>query len=249
MEREKFSSRLGFILISAGCAIGLGNVWRFPYIVGKYGGAAFVLIYLLFLVVLGLPIVVMEFSVGRASRKSAALSFDVLEPKGSKWHLGKGIAIAGNYILMMFYTTVGGWMILYFFKTIKGDFTGMSAEAVAGEFSGMLGNPGLMMVFMVITVLICFGVCALGLQKGVERITKAMMLCLLCLMVVLAVHSVLLEGGSEGLKFYLMPDFGKMVETGIGEAVFAALGQSFFTLSIGIGALAIFEVILARSSA
>lgn len=240
MEREKFSSRLGFILISAGCAIGLGNVWRFPYIVGKYGGAAFVLIYLLFLVVLGLPIVVMEFSVGRASRKSAALSFDVLEPKGSKWHLGKGIAIAGNYILMMFYTTVGGWMILYFFKTIKGDFTGMSAEAVAGEFSGMLGNPGLMMVFMVITVLICFGVCAMGLQKGVERITKAMMLCLLCLMVVLAVHSVLLEGGSEGLKFYLMPDFGKMVETGIGEAVFAALGQSFFTLSIGIGALAIF---------
>lgn len=240
MEREKFSSRLGFILISAGCAIGLGNVWRFPYIVGKYGGAAFVLIYLLFLVVLGLPIVVMEFSVGRASRKSAALSFDVLEPKGSKWHLGKGIAIAGNYILMMFYTTVGGWMILYFFKTIKGDFTGMSADAVAGEFSGMLGNPGLMMVFMVITVLICFGVCALGLQKGVERITKAMMLCLLCLMVVLAVHSVLLEGGSEGLKFYLMPDFGKMVETGIGEAVFAALGQSFFTLSIGIGALAIF---------
>ena len=240
MEREKFSSRLGFILISAGCAIGLGNVWRFPYIVGKYGGAAFVLIYLLFLVVLGLPIVVMEFSVGRASRKSAALSFDVLEPKGSKWHLGKGIAIAGNYILMMFYTTVGGWMILYFFKMIKGDFTGMSAEAVAGEFGGMLANPGLMMVFMVITVLICFGVCALGLQKGVERITKAMMLCLLCLMVVLAVHSVLLEGGSEGLKFYLMPDFGKMVETGIGEAVFAALGQSFFTLSIGIGALAIF---------
>ena len=137
MEREKFSSRLGFILISAGCAIGLGNVWRFPYIVGKYGGAAFVLIYLLFLVVLGLPIVVMEFSVGRASRKSAALSFDVLEPNGSKWHLGKGIAIAGNYILMMFYTTVGGWMILYFFKMIKGDFTGMSAEAVAGEFGGI----------------------------------------------------------------------------------------------------------------
>ncbi len=240
MEREKFSSRLGFILISAGCAIGLGNVWRFPYIVGKYGGAAFVLIYLLFLVVLGLPIVVMEFSVGRASRKSAALSFDVLEPKGSKWHLGKGIAIAGNYILMMFYTTVGGWMILYFLKMVKGDFAGMSADAVAGEFGGMLGSPGLMMVFMVITVLICFGVCALGLEKGVERITKAMMLCLLCLMVVLAVHSVLLEGGREGLRFYLMPDFNKMKETGIGEAVFAALGQSFFTLSIGIGALAIF---------
>ena len=240
MEREKFSSRLGFILISAGCAIGLGNVWRFPYIVGAYGGAAFVLIYLLFLVVLGLPIVVMEFSVGRASRKSAALSFEVLEPKGSKWHLTKIIALAGNYILMMFYTTVGGWMILYFLKMLKGDFTGLSAEAVAGEFNGMLANPGLMMVFMVLTVLICFGVCALGLEKGVERITKAMMLCLLCLMVVLAVHSVLLEGGADGLTFYLKPDFGKMAEAGLGEAVFAALGQSFFTLSIGIGALAIF---------
>ncbi len=240
MEREKFSSRLGFILISAGCAIGLGNVWRFPYIVGAYGGAAFVLIYLLFLVVLGLPIVVMEFSVGRASRKSAALSFEVLEPKGSKWHLAKIIALAGNYILMMFYTTVGGWMILYFLKMLKGDFTGLSAEAVAGEFNGMLANPGLMMVFMVLTVLICFGVCALGLEKGVERITKAMMLCLLCLMVVLAVHSVLLEGGADGLTFYLKPDFGKMAEAGLGEAVFAALGQSFFTLSIGIGALAIF---------
>lgn len=240
MEREKFSSRLGFILISAGCAIGLGNVWRFPYIVGAYGGAAFVLIYLLFLVVLGLPIVVMEFSVGRASRKSAALSFEVLEPKGSKWHWAKIIALAGNYILMMFYTTVGGWMILYFLKMLKGDFTGLSAEAVAGEFNGMLANPGLMMVFMVLTVLICFGVCALGLEKGVERITKAMMLCLLCLMVVLAVHSVLLEGGADGLTFYLKPDFGKMAEAGLGEAVFAALGQSFFTLSIGIGALAIF---------
>lgn len=240
MEREKFSSRLGFILISAGCAIGLGNVWRFPYIVGAYGGAAFVLIYLLFLVVLGLPIVVMEFSVGRASRKSAALSFEVLEPKGSKWHWAKIIALAGNYILMMFYTTVGGWMILYFLKMLKGDFGGLSAEAVAGEFNGMLANPGLMMVFMVLTVLICFGVCALGLEKGVERITKAMMLCLLCLMVVLAVHSVLLEGGADGLTFYLKPDFGKMAEAGLGEAVFAALGQSFFTLSIGIGALAIF---------
>lgn len=240
MEREKFSSRLGFILISAGCAIGLGNVWRFPYIVGAYGGAAFVLIYLLFLVVLGLPIVVMEFSVGRASRKSAALSFEVLEPKGSKWHLTKIIALAGNYILMMFYTTVGGWMILYFLKMLKGDFSGLSAEAVAGEFNGMLANPGLMMVFMVLTVLICFGVCALGLEKGVERITKVMMLCLLCLMVVLAVHSVLLEGGADGLTFYLKPDFGKMAEAGLGEAVFAALGQSFFTLSIGIGALAIF---------
>lgn len=240
MEREKFSSRLGFILISAGCAIGLGNVWRFPYIVGEYGGAAFVLIYLAFLVILGLPIVVMEFAVGRASRKSAALSFDVLEPKGTKWHFNKYLAMAGNYILMMFYTTVGGWMIYYFIKMIKGDFNGLNAEAVAGEFNTMLGNPGLMGFFMVLTVTICFGICAMGLEKGVERITKAMMLCLLVLMVVLAVHSILLEGGGAGLEFYLKPDFGKMKEAGIGEAVFAAMGQSFFTLSIGIGALAIF---------
>ena len=169
MEREKFSSRLGFILISAGCAIGLGNVWRFPYIVGEYGGAAFVLVYLVFLLILGLPIVVMEFAVGRASRKSAALSFDLLEPKGSRWHLTKYIAMAGNYILMMFYTTVGGWMMLYFFKTLKGDFGGMDAEAVAGEFGSMLANPALMGGFMVIVVLLCFEVCAMGLQKGVDR--------------------------------------------------------------------------------
>ena len=240
MEREKFSSRLGFILISAGCAIGLGNVWRFPYIVGEYGGAAFVLVYLVFLLILGLPIVIMEFAVGRASRKSAAVSFDVLEPKGSRWHLTKYPAMAGNYILMMFYTTVGGWMLLYFFKMLMGDFTGLEAEAVAGEFNTMLGNPVLMGSFMVVVVLLCFGVCAMGLQQGVERITKVMMVCLLGLMVVLAVHSMILPGGGPGLEFYLKPDFGKMKEAGLGDAVFAALGHSFFTLSIGIGALAIF---------
>lgn len=240
MEREKFSSRLGFILISAGCAIGLGNVWRFPYIVGEYGGAAFVLVYLVFLLILGLPIVIMEFAVGRASRKSAAVSFDVLEPKGSRWHLTKYPAMAGNYILMMFYTTVGGWMLLYFFKMLMGDFTGLEAEAVAGEFNTMLGNPVLMGSFMVVVVLLCFGVCAMGLQQGVERITKVMMVCLLGLMVVLAVHSMILPGGGPGLEFYLKPDFGKMKEAGLGDAVLAALGQSFFTLSIGIGALAIF---------
>lgn len=240
MEREKFSSRLGFILISAGCAIGLGNVWRFPYIVGEYGGAAFVLIYLVFLLVLGLPIVVMEFAVGRASKRSAALSFNVLEPKGSKWHLTKYIAIVGNYMLMMFYTTVGGWMVLYFLKMLKGDFNGLDAEAVAGEFSNMLANPWIMGAFMVLMVLVCFGICARGLQKGVELITKYMMVCLFLLMIVLAIHSMMLEGGAPGLEFYLKPDFSKMAEAGVGEAVFAALGQSFFTLSIGIGALAIF---------
>ena len=240
MEREKFSTRLGFILISAGCAIGLGNVWRFPYIVGEYGGAAFVLIYLAFLVALGLPIIVMEYSVGRASQKSAALSFDVLEPKGTKWHLNKYLAMAGNYILMMFYTTVGGWMVYYFVKMAAGGFEGLDAEQVGGVFSGLLADPVTMTGYMVFTVVVCFLICAGGLQKGVERITKVMMLCLFALMVVLAVNSVLLEGGEAGLEFYLKPDFGKMAEAGLGEAVFAALGQSFFTLSIGIGALAIF---------
>lgn len=240
MEREKFSSRLGFILISAGCAIGLGNVWRFPYIVGAYGGAAFVLVYLLFLAILGLPIVVMEFSVGRASRKSAAKSFDVLEPKGTKWHFAKAIAIVGNYMLMMFYTTIGGWVLLYFFKSLKGDFVGLDSAGVENAFNTMLASPGIMTVFMIITVVLCFGVCVMGLEKGVERITKPMMLCLLALMLVLVIHSLLLPGGGDGLVFYLKPDFGKMAETGLGEAVFAALGQSFFTLSIGIGALAIF---------
>ena len=240
MGREKFSSRLGFILISAGCAIGLGNVWRFPYIVGQYGGAAFVLIYAVFLVLLGLPIIVMEFAVGRASQKSAALSFDVLEPKGSKWHFEKWFAMAGNYILMMFYTTVAGWLFLYFVKMAAGDFAGLDADGVAGEFNAMLSNPSLMIGFMVLCVVFCFSVCAMGLQGGVEKITKLMMVSLLVLMVVLAINSVRMEGSRPGLEFYLKPDFNKIKETGIGEVVFAALGQSFFTLSIGIGALAIF---------
>ena len=240
MQREKFSSRLGFILISAGCAIGLGNVWRFPYIVGKYGGAAFVLLYLFFLLILGLPIVIAEFAVGRASQRSVAKSFDVLEPEGAKWHWYKWGAIAGNYLLMMFYTTIAGWMILYCVKMAKGDFAGLNAEAVQGEFVSLTQNPLLMTVCMIIIVVLCFTICACGLQNGVERITKVMMLCLLGLMIVLAVHSVFLKGGQEGIVFYLKPDFHRLVEAGLGEAVFAAMGQAFFTLSIGIGALAIF---------
>lgn len=240
MKREKFSSRLGFILISAGCAIGLGNVWRFPYIAGQYGGAAFVLIYIAFLLVLGLPIVVAEFAVGRASQKSVALSFDVLEPEKSKWHYAKYMAMVGNYMLMMFYTTVAGWMILYFFKMLKGDFTGMESEAVAAEFGSILANPVLMTFFMVLIVIVCFGICAQGLQKGVEKITKIMMLCLLALMILLAIHSIFLENGMPGLMFYLKPDFSRILEAGIGEVIFAAMGQAFFTLSIGIGAIAIF---------
>lgn len=248
MKREQFSSRLGFILISAGCAIGLGNVWRFPYIVGAYGGAAFVLIYVLFLLILGLPIIVMEFAVGRASQKSAALSFDVLEPKGTKWHLEKYFAMAGNYILMMFYTTVAGWMILYFLKMAKGDFAGLNAEEVGGVFGEMLSDPVTMGIFMVIVVIVGFGICAMGLQKGVEGITKIMMVCLLVLMVILAANSVMMKNSAPGLEFYLKPDFKKLMMDGngnismgsLGESVFAALGQAFFTLSIGIGALAIF---------
>ena len=246
MKREKFSSRLGFILISAGCAIGLGNVWRFPYIVGKYGGAAFVLIYLLFLVILGLPIMVMEFSVGRASRCSAALSFDRLEPKGTKWHWYKFGAMAGNYLLMMFYTTIGGWMVAYLIKMATGQFEGLDTEGVSLAFSDMLSRPLPMAGFMVLVVVGCFLICAKGLQKGVEKITKVMMLLLLGLLVVLAVRSVTLPGAATGLKFYLMPDFGNLVEYGLGEAIFAAMGQAFFTLSLGIGAMAIFGSYLDR---
>ena len=240
MQREKFSSRLGFILISAGCAIGLGNVWRFPYIVGKYGGAAFVLVYLLFLLILGLPIMVMEFSVGRASKASAALSFDRLEPAGTKWHWYKFGAMAGNYLLMMFYTTIGGWMIQYFVKMLSGEFQGLDADGVSAVFGDMLSKPESMAVYMVLAVVLCFMICGMGLQNGVEKITKAMMLLFLGLMVILAIRSVTLPNASEGLKFYLSPDFGKLVEYGLFESVFAAMGQAFFTLSLGIGAIAIF---------
>ena len=240
MKREKFGSRLGFILISAGCAIGLGNVWRFPYITGQYGGAAFVLIYLFFLLVLGLPIMVMEFAVGRASQVSAALSFDRLEPEGTKWHWYKYGAMAGNYLLMMFYTTIGGWMLLYFVKMAGGKFEGLNAEEIAGEFGALTARPVLMAVCMIIVVALCFAICSKGLQKGVEKITKVMMLILLALMIILAVRSATLEGAGEGLRFYLSPDFSKVKEAGIMDVVFAAMGQAFFTLSLGIGAIAIF---------
>lgn len=245
-KREKFSSRLGFILISAGCAVGLGNVWRFPYITGKYGGAAFVLIYLVFLVILGLPIMVMEFSVGRASQKSAARSFHVLEPKGSKWHFMAVLAIAGNYLLMMFYTTVGGWMLAYVVKMIRGEFTGLTPDEVGGVFNGMLGQPGSMTFWMIITVIIGFLVCSLGLQNGVERVTKFMMASLFVILIILCIRSVTLPGAAEGVRFYLIPDFHKITEYGLFEVVFAAMGQAFFTLSLGIGAMAIFGSYIAK---
>lgn len=239
-NRERFSSRLGFILISAGCAVGLGNVWRFPYITGQYGGAAFVLVYLIFLVLLGLPIMVMEFAVGRASQKSAARSFHVLEPAGTKWHLQGYACMAGNYLLMMFYTTVGGWMAAYIFKTLAGEFKGLDSDGVAAVFNDMLARPGYMTFWMVLVVLLSFFICSLGLQKGVERITKAMMSCLFLILLILCIRSVTLPGASEGLRFYLIPDFTRFTENGVGNTIFAAMGQAFFTLSLGIGAMAIF---------
>ena len=239
-NRERFSSRLGFILISAGCAVGLGNVWRFPYITGQYGGAAFVLVYLIFLVLLGLPIMVMEFAVGRASRKSPVRAFHVLEPAGTKWHLQGYACMAGNYLLMMFYTTVGGWMAAYIFKTLTGEFKGLDSDGVAAVFNDMLARPGYMTFWMVLVVLLSFFICSLGLQKGVERITKAMMSCLFLILLILCIRSVTLPGASEGLRFYLIPDFTRFTENGVGNTIFAAMGQAFFTLSLGIGAMAIF---------
>lgn len=240
MQRETFSSRLGFILISAGCAIGLGNVWRFPYIVGQYGGAAFILIYLAFLVIFGLPIMTMEFSVGRGSRKSIAESFQVLEPKGTKWHLFSYVGMAGNYLLMMFYTTVTGWMFAYFIKMLRGDFAGKSVVAVSAQFGELTSSAPVVVGFMILSVSLGFLICSLGLEKGVEKITKGMMIALLAIILVLAIRSVTLPGAAAGLKYYLVPDFGRMAEQGIGNVVFAALGQAFFTLSIGMGSMAIF---------
>lgn len=241
MEREKFSSRLGFILISAGCAIGLGNVWRFPYIVGEYGGAAFILIYLLFLVIFGVPIMTMEFAVGRASQKSIIDSFKVLEPKGKKWHLFGFVGAAGNYLLMMFYTTVTGWMFYYFIKMLRGDFpSDMPTEQVTAQFGEMTGNPLIVVGFMVLATVIGFLICSMGLKKGVEKITKVMMLALLAIISVLAIRAVTLEGAAQGVKYYLVPDFNRMVEKGVGDVIFAAMGQAFFTLSIGMGSMAIF---------
>lgn len=247
MKREKFGSRLGFILVSAGCAIGLGNVWKFPYMAGKFGGAAFILIYLVFLVILGMPIIVCEFSVGRASQKSIATSYNALEPEGTRWHFTRWFAIAGNYILVMFYSMVGGWMLYYCFRMAKGDFAGVSSEQVTSSYETMLDSPVTLMLWTVIVILVAFGICSIGLQKGVEKIMKVTMLCLLAIMVVLAVRSVTLTGSGEGLRFYLVPDFHKMMENGIGNVIFGAMSQAFFTLSIGMGGMAIFGSYLDKS--
>ncbi len=239
-KREKFSSRLGFILISAGCAVGLGNVWRFPYIVGKYGGAIFVLIYLVFLAMLAMPILVMEFAVGRASMKSSTKSFLELEPKGTKWHIHGYVSVAGNYLLLMFYTTVGGWMMAYVFKALSGGLEGLTAGQSEIIFEEMLSRPVYMTVWMLVISLLSFGVCSLGLQKGVERITKVMMGSLFVIIGVLCVRSVTLPNAAEGLSFYLVPNVENIREQGLANVVFAAMSQAFFTLSIGMGSMSIF---------
>ena len=246
MKRENFGSRLGFLLVSAGCAIGIGNVWKFPYVAGANGGGVFVLFYLLFLVIMGVPVLTMELAVGRASRKSAVLGYRELEPKGSKWHIHGWFCILGCYLLMMYYTTVAGWMLGYFFKFAAGTFSALPADAVDGVFGGMLSNPAEMGGYMALVVLLGFAVCSFGLQGGLERISKWMMLCLLGLIVVLAVHSCLLPGAAEGIRFYLLPDFGRAAEAGLGNVVTAAMNQAFFTLSLGIAAMEIFGSYMTR---
>lgn len=239
-EREKFGSRLGFILVSAGCAIGLGNVWKFPYMAGQYGGAAFILIYLVFLAILGIPVLVCEVSIGRGSKKSIAMAFQQIEPKGTKWHRFGWFGIVGNYLLMMFYTMVCGWMLYYAYLTAIGRFNGLDSTGVAGVFTSMLGSFPTMAFWMIVSVVISFGVCSLGLNAGVEKISKVMMLALIVLMFVLAIHSLMLKNAQEGIAFYLIPNFKRMSDNGVGTVVYGALSQSFFTLSIGMGSMEIF---------
>ena len=235
-QRERLGSRLGFILLSAGCAIGCGNVWKFPWMCGQYGGGAFVLLYLVFLVILGLPVMTMEFSLGRAAQTSPVRMYQTLAPEQKRWHFQGAASLAGNVVLMMFYTSVSGWILYYFVKSLSGSMTGLTPEAVDGVFSGMMGSPAIMVGFMALVVVLGFAVLSLGLQGGVERVTKYMMLALLGLMAVLAIHSFTLSGAAEGLRFYLLPDLSKLD----GSVVVGAMNQAFFTLSLGIGSMAIF---------
>lgn len=247
MERESFKSRLGFLLVSAGCAIGIGNVWRFPYVVGQNGGGIFVLFYLIMLVIMGLPVLSMELAVGRASRKSAVLAYKALEKPKSKWHIHGWFAIIGCLILMMYYTTVSGWMLNYFFKFLGGTFTGsMSAQQTGTVFNNMLANPGEMGFWMAVTVVAGILVCSIGVQKGLERVSKVMMLALFDLIVILAVHSFTLSGAKEGLAFYLVPNLESVKNVGLGNVIAAAMNQSFFTLSLGIAAMEIFGSYMSR---
>lgn len=246
MKRESFGSRLGFLLVSAGCAIGIGNVWRFPYVAGQNGGGLFVLLYLAFLMLMGVPVLTMELAVGRAGRSSAVGAYRALEPKGSRWHVHGIFCMLGNYLLMMYYTTVSGWMLGYFFKFLTGRFDGLEGEAIGGVFSALLADPAEMALWMALTVLFGFLVLSLGLQNGLERVTKVMMSALLVLIVVLAVHSATLPGAGEGLSFYLVPSVSRALSHGLGGIVTAAMNQAFFTLSVGIAAMEIFGSYMSR---
>ena len=240
MQRERLGSRLGFLLLSAGCAIGIGNVWKFPYMVGQYGGGAFVLMYVFFLIILGVPVLTMEFAIGRAAQKSPVKLYQELEPKGSKWHIHGYVSFAGNYLLLMFYTSVAGWLLQYFADTASGAFEGLTAEGIKASYEAMLTKPLTLLLYVAVTILLAVFVCSIGVEKGLERITKWMMLALLLIMVVLAVNSITLEGGKEGLRFYLFPDLERMKEVGIGNIIVGAMNQAFFTLSVGMGSMAIF---------
>ena len=246
LKRESFASRIGFLMVSAGCAIGIGNVWRFPTVTGQYGGGVFVLFYLLFLVLMGAPVLTMELAVGRAGHGSAGTAYRALEPKGSKWHLHGWVCLIGCCVLMMYYTTVSGWMLAYFFRFVKGTFTGLAADAVSGVYADLLADPFEQIVWMAITVLLGFFVCSRGLQNGIERIGKWMMGALFVLILVLAVHSFVLPGAGEGLAFYLLPDWNRAAEMGIGNVIVAAMNQAFFTLSLGVGAMEIFGSYMSR---
>ena len=245
-EREKFGTRLGFILVSAGCAVGLGNVWKFPYICGEYGGAAFILIYLAFLVILGLPILLCEFAVGRASQKSMAYAYHELEPEGTHWHHMRWLSLVGFYLLMMFYTMVAGWILYYAYRSLTGQMSGLNGEQIQTVFDTMQSSPATMIFWTVVTILLAFGVCALGLQNGIEKVTKVMMSILILLMIVLAVHSLLTPGAMKGVAFYLIPDFSAVQEKGIWNTIFAAMSHAFFTLSVGMGNMEIFGSYLTK---
>ncbi len=249
MQRERLGSRLGFLLLSAGCAIGIGNVWKFPYMVGQNGGGAFVLIYIFFLVALGVPIMTMEFAIGRAAQKSPVKFYQELEPKGSKWHIHGCASLAGNYLLLMFYTSVAGWLLQYFVKTVGGDFEGLNTAEIKTAFDGMLTKPGTLLLYVAVAVALAAVVCSIGVAKGLERITKWMMLALLAIMVVLAINSITLPGSEEGLKFYLIPNLDRMKKVGIGNIIVGAMNQAFFTLSIGIGSMAIFGSYIGKERA
>ncbi|MCI6267454.1 MAG: sodium-dependent transporter [Clostridiales bacterium] len=248
MKRENFQSRLGFLLVSAGCAIGIGNVWRFPYVAGQNGGGLFVLFYLLFLLTMGVPVLTMELAVGRASRKSAVQGYQALEKPGSKWHIHGWFCVAGCYLLMMYYTTVAGWMLDYFVRFLTGSFTGMDAAAISGAFGQMLQSPAEMTLFMALVVVLGFAVVSFGLQKGLERISKFMMTALLLLILMLAVNSCLLPGAGEGLSFYLLPSLSRAKEQGLFSVITAAMNQAFFTLSLGIATMEIFGSYMTREN-